>query len=371
MSFWPFGSDPAEIEVITRVITASTQNGYTVRGKLTIHFAEPERQADADAAADRCAQIAAVMLREAQSHERVIGAETRLSAVLHGRYPVDLARARAIELAALHVVGDPALSDELRRASASAGGPMHPLPSSPPSGPLASPPPSYRTPPAPSVGPASTPAPASKRRGSSQLRALQSLLMPPGTPPAGMGAYIAPMVRDSAGRLLVGFLRAHDLITLRGVALDESSAEALASVVPVSDAPPGGYEASRAAELLRWQAALGEAVIRALHREVNAIITHLAREAMLRAEVPRALSTAVTEALCAAAFPDDAGMLAELGRFPDALSPALITEGAHRLSAIADAGDDPASMAAALTPLLAVIQEDLNHVAMIIKHSSG
>jgi hypothetical protein len=369
MGFWPFGDDPAEIEIATRVVTAATQNGYTVRGKLTIHFAEPERQADADEAADRCAQIAITILREAQSHERVIGAEAQLSAMLQGRYPAELARARAIEVAALHVVGDPALSDELRRASAGGSASIN-MPSTPPSGPLASPPSSYVTPPAPSVAPAST-SPVSKRRSSSQIRSIQSLLMPPGTPPSGMGAYIAPIVRDSAARLLVGFLRAHDLITLRGVTIDETSAEALASLVPASDAPLGGYEASRATELLRWQAALGAEVIRALHREADAIITYLSREAMLRGEVPRALSVAVVEALCVAAFPDDEGLLGEIERFPDALSPALVTEAARRLSMIAGTGDDPVTMAAALTPLVAVIQEDLNVSAMIIKHSLG
>lgn len=369
MGFWPFGRDPAEIEIATRVITAATQNGYTIRGKLTIHFAEPQRQADADAAADRCAQLAITLLREAQSHERVIGAEGQLSAMLLARYPPEVARGRTVEIAALHVVGDPALSDELRRASA-VSSPSLNLPSAPPSGPLASPPPSYLTPQAPSVALGSA-APTSKRRGSSQLRAIQSLLMPPGTQPSAMGAYIAPIVQDSAARLLVGFLRAHDLITLRRVAIDETSAEALASLVPVSDALPGGYEASRATELQRWQATLGAPVIRALHREVNAITVYLSREAMLQAEVPKALSVAVVEALCAAAFPDDEGLLHELERFPDVLSPVLLTEAARRFSAIADTGDDPMPMAAALTPLLAVIQDDLNVSAMIIKHSSG
>jgi hypothetical protein len=195
--------------------------------------------------------------------------------------------------------------------------------------------------------------------------------MPPGTPPSAMGAYIAPIVRDSAARLLVGFLRAHDLITLRGVAVDETSAEALANLVPASDAPPGGYEASRAAELQRWQGTLGADVVSALHRETNAVSAYLAREAMVRGEVPRTLSLAVVEVLCAAAFPESEGLFNELDRFPDALSPALVSEVSRSLSAIAGAGDDPVTMAAALAPLISVIQEDLGVSAMIIKHSSG
>src|SRR6185295_20223148 len=126
MPFWPFGREPAEIEIVTRVVTAATLNGVKVRGKLTLHFSEPQRQTDADAAADRCATLAIALLREAPEHERLIGAETQLNAVLLARYPGDIPAARAVELAALHVVGDPTLSDELRRASSS--GSVPPLP---------------------------------------------------------------------------------------------------------------------------------------------------------------------------------------------------------------------------------------------------
>jgi hypothetical protein len=394
MGFWQFGREPDDIEIATRVITAATQNGYTIRGKLTIHFAEPQRQTDADAAADRCAQVAIALLREAQTHERVIGAEAQISTTLFGRYPIDVARARAVEVAALHVVGDPALSDELRRAStgmpASIPQPSIKIPSSQPGRtPRSDPPPlsvgggpaSYANPPG-SVGPPLSGQPVSRRRGSTQLRSIQSMLMPPGTPPSGMGAYIAPIVRDSAARLLIGFLRAHDLITLRGVAIDANSAEALATLVPAADAPPGGYEASRATELSRWQATLGADVVTALHRETSAVSAYLARETMLHADISRTLAVAVVEATCATAFPNKVGLFEELDRFPDALStptppwppcpsPALVSAVAERLSAIADAGDDPVTMAAALTPLVSVIQEDLNVSAMIIKQSSS
>ncbi len=69
MPFWPFGREPAEIEIVTRVITAATQNGVKVRGKLTLHFSEGQRQAVADAAADRCATVAIALLREAPDPE--------------------------------------------------------------------------------------------------------------------------------------------------------------------------------------------------------------------------------------------------------------------------------------------------------------
>src|SRR5580704_2898115 len=396
MGIWPFGRDPATVEIASRIINAATQNGYRVRGKLTIHFAEPQRQAEADNAADRCAALAMALLREAPDHGAVIGAEARLSADLTARYPGDAARARAVELAALHVVGDPALSDELRRAHNT--GPIPAVPSSmrpPPSvAPPAAPsapnvepssiskpssaprPPNVESssignpssPPKPLSSPVSNPPPPgtgqqsviTRRRGSSQIRSIQSLLMPPGSSPAAMAHYVAPLVKDSAVRLLIGFLRAHDLVTVRGVTIDENSAEMLANLVPVSDASPGGYEASRATELQRWASTLGEGPVSALRREVKALSTHLAKEALARA---------VVEAVIAAAFPDDAGLAEELARFP--AEPELVAFATNALTRLAGTSDEPAALTAALTPLFGMIQDDLNVAAMIIKQSSG
>jgi hypothetical protein len=455
MGFWPFGRDPADIELVSRVITAATRNGYRVRGKLTIHFVEPQRQAEADEAGDRCAALAVSLLRDAPDHERVIGAEAQLSAELTARYPHSAAPARAVELAALHVLGDPALSDELRRASGTMPAVIPPLSqsSSPPS--AARPPPSSNPPvhhggsagsadsagsaPKPPASPAArpggssaptaaSPAPTSmddggsarsrpqspvaahpptpaqrtgtaqppgpphaddggllartpnpqpppkplvRRRPSSQIRSIQSLLMPPGTSPAAMGQFVAPMVKDSAARILIGFLRAHDLITVRRVAVDETSAEMLATLVPASDAPPGGYEASRAGEIARWQAALGQGPMFALHHEVRVHAAYLTREALARVEVMPALADAVVEAVCAAAFPDEAGLLAEIAKLPTPPPADFVAQLARALGRIAGGDDDPASLAAALDPLLATVQEDLSVSAMIIKQSSG
>jgi hypothetical protein len=429
MPFWPFGREPAEIEIVTRVITAATQNGVKVRGKLTLHFSEGQRQADADVAADRCATVAIALLREAPDPERLIGVETQLSAQLLARYPGDVATARAVEIAALHVLGNPTLSDELRRTnSGSPGTPLPPttmppprpltpsnsgaasvrtsqLPSvAPPSRAPSSRSPSSLSPPsqAPaslspaslspaslspaSLSPSSLPAPASmssplpphagygappRRRGSSQIRSIQSLLLPPGTPPAGMGAFVAPTVRDSSARLLIGFLRAHDLITLRHVVIDETSAEMLANLVPASDAPPGGYEASRSAEIARWSQALGADVLTALHHEVNAVSVFLTRDAILRIDLNRTLAAAVIDASISAAFPGEEERFAGPARFPDATTPAFTEAVVHELTRIAGCGDDPAAMTAALRPLISLIQEDLSTSATIVKLATG
>jgi hypothetical protein len=210
-----------------------------------------------------------------------------------------------------------------------------------------------------------------RRRGASQIRSIQSLLMPPGTSPLAMGAFVAPLVRDSAARLLIGFLRAHDLITLRGVVIDEGSAEVLANLVPISDAPPGGYEASRAPEIARWQATIGAEPIAKLLRETSVISVHLAEEAMVRAEVSKTLASAVVEAVCVSAFPDDPAVLTDIERFVDLQPAEFVATVAKNLTSIAGAGDDPVPMTAALGPLVGMVTEDLNVAAMIIKLSAG
>jgi hypothetical protein len=186
-----------------------------------------------------------------------------------------------------------------------------------------------------------------------------------------MGQFVAPLVKDSAARLLIGFLRAHDLITVRRVAVDDSSAEMLATLVPASDAPPGGYEASRAGEIARWQATLGQGAVFALHHEVRVWTAHLAREAMTKVQVMPALVDAVIEALREAAFPDEAGLLAEVARLPSPLPADFVGLIAAAMIKHAGVEDDPASLTAALAPLVSTVQEDLGVSALIIKQSSG
>jgi hypothetical protein len=371
MGFWPFGREPADVELASRVITAATQNGFRVRGKLTVHFDKPQRQADADAAIDRCAIVANAVLRDAPNHEQVIGAEAQLGMEIFARYPLDIPRARAVRLEALHVVGDPALSDELRRAHSTTGS-MPPIsaasPSSSRSG--STPPPRASANP-PLTGPTSSGPPPMRRRGSSQIRSIQSLLLPPGTPPAAIGAFVAPLMRDSAARLLIGFLRAHDLIALRGVAVDEGSAEMLATLVPVSDAPPGGYEASRSGEIARWQALLGTGVIDALHRRAEIACIHLAREGFALLDVPRALVEAVLDAACQGAFTDRAGVFEEAGRAPAPAAGEFVEALARAMTRIAAGPEDPASIAAALAPLVTLVRDDFAIYGMVIKQSAG
>jgi len=367
MGFWPFGREPADVEIVSRVVTATAQNGYRVRAKLTLHFLEPLRQADADAAADTCAATAAALFHEAPDHGSLIGAEARLTLDLTGRYPVDAPKVRGVEIASVHVVGDSALSGELRRAVRSdvsgLGPPPTPVPTPSP-GPV-----SLR--PWEHLGANHSGVPSVRRRASSQIRSLQSLLMPPGTPPSAMGQFVAPNVRDAAARLLVGYLRAHDLVGVRHAAIDESSAEMLATLVPASDAPLGGYEASRASELARWQATFGEAVMVALRHETRVTALYLARQALALVDLMPALANAVIDSVHAAAFAGEASVLEDAAKLPTPAPPEFVHRLATRLTEIAKTEDAPSSIAAALAPLVVTVEDDLKMSAMIIKASSG
>jgi len=108
MGFWPFKRDDGEVEVAfaTRVVTALTALGVKLRGKLTVHFAEPQVREVADTAADACAFAASQLLSEAADHRRLLGAEEAIVAKLRKRLPDGTPELRAIELVSLHVVGE-------------------------------------------------------------------------------------------------------------------------------------------------------------------------------------------------------------------------------------------------------------------------
>ena len=146
----------------------------------------------------------------------------------------------------------------------------------------------------------------------------------------------------------------------------------LATLVPVSDAPPGGYEASRAGEIARWQATLGQDVVRALQHEVRMTAPTSPRRRSRGSEVMPALGDAVLDALCAAAFPDEARILAELARFPIPMPADFVAVPravADRARGRRRRSRRPST--SALTPLVATVKDDFPVSAMIIKQSSG
>lgn len=114
MAFW----SAADVEIASRIITAKMRNERRLRGKLTVHFSDPQTQSDADQAADRCASIAEDLISETTDHEHILAAEAEFVSALRRRLPIDIPPLRSIELAGLHVVGDPIASSNMRRSTA-------------------------------------------------------------------------------------------------------------------------------------------------------------------------------------------------------------------------------------------------------------
>src|SRR5829696_3182280 len=104
MGFWDWANEPATVELASRIVTARARDQVTVRGKLIVHFREPQKQAAADAAADACAELAARIMRDAPNHVQLIGGETTVISELVARLPADLPLPRTVELHSLHVV---------------------------------------------------------------------------------------------------------------------------------------------------------------------------------------------------------------------------------------------------------------------------
>jgi hypothetical protein len=345
MGFWPFGRDKATIESASRVVDASLEDKRRVRGKLTLHFAKACTQADADTVADRVAGIATAVLLDKKDHTKVIGAESELSREVEAKYPKDAPEARSVELAALHVVGDMSLSDELRRASVPAmraGREGTPAP-----------------------GAVNSSAPPRRRGSSSSMRAISTLLLPPGSPPSAIAQFIAPLAVETAARLLIAALRAHDLIAVRKVTIDDGSAEMLASLVSANEAPVGGYDVGRAGEIGRWKTALGDDVVGDLTRLCNAVATKLARVEMATIGVPDELANEIEAALVATAFTTDKPSDLELealvtGDLPTTLALRAATALHHETAG---------PMQAALAPIVLRAAEDMRMAASVVKHA--
>jgi len=203
------------------------------------------------------------------------------------------------------------------------------------------------------------------------MRALTpGMMLAPGSPPDAIGAALAPFIRDCAGRILVGFLRAYDLLALRGLALEEGSAEMLAALVPVSDAPLGGYEASRTAELGRWQNAFGEAIFQRVRRESQVASMFLAYSALSRLGLPMNVTMELLQEAAPAAFAGERGTVLEMGRYLSLQESAVVPELCAHLVEVVGHGD-AAQLAAALAPLVASVEEDMAIAGTFAKDATG
>ncbi|WP_437586843.1 hypothetical protein [Sorangium sp. So ce1000] len=398
MGFWPFGGrEPANVESASQVVTAATRR-ETVRGKLTLYFKEPQTRSAADRAAEQCAQVAGDLLRETAEQEALLGREAELAAAIAARAPRSVPPLRAIELAALHVVTE--RTTQSRRSGptpepppdqepAQAAGARTPSTRPPSPGGVGwttgAPPASSRgfapAPGAPpTVGrnsPSSIPPPMSVRSqppssgayrargGAGNARASSPGLI--GSPPTVIAAALAPLLRDASTRLLLGCLRAHDLIIVRRVAIDPGAAEQLAALLPVSEAPPGEFEASRAAELSRWHTALGSPVISQLRTESCAISAQKARVALGAASIAPGVAGELIDALCRTAFPGLALSSAHIDRYAEQDLSELAAESVARV--LRHPNSKPLRLA--LGPLLDAVHGDVDGIARLAKASLG
>ncbi|WP_441291984.1 hypothetical protein ACSRUE_17520 [Sorangium sp. KYC3313] len=334
MGFWPFGGrEPVNVESASQVVTAGTHR-ETLRGKLTLYFKEPQTRSAADRAAERCAQIAGDLLRETAEHEALLGKEAELAAAIAARAPRGLPGLRAIELAALHVVTERS------------------TPSSIP------PPISVRPPP-------SSGAQRARAAGAGAARGSSPGLI--GSPPTVIAAALAPLLRDASTRLLLGCLRAHDMIIVRRVAIDPGAADQLAALLPVSEAPPGEFEASRAAELSRWHTVLGSPVISQLRAESCAISAQKARVALGAANIAAGVAGELIDALCRTAFPGLALSSAHIDRYAEQDLNELAAESMARI--LRHPNSKPLRLA--LGPLLDAVHGDVDGISRLAKASLG
>jgi hypothetical protein len=169
---------------------------------------------------------------------------------------------------------------------------------------------------------------------------------------------------------LIGILRAHDLLVVRALTLDENAGDVVEALIPVSDAPPGGFEASRSAEIFRWEQAIGAAVLGAIRAEVAIVTTFLLYQAMLDARVAQTVASTVLEEAALAAFPTILSPIPSLGKYLHTVSPTLAGEVSTYVAHLFGKSTPPEAMDAALTPVLSAIQVDLGVSAALVKSAS-
>jgi hypothetical protein len=328
MRLWPFGKDDdAEVDYCSRVVTAQTTDGASVRGKLTIHFASPIPQKDADETADAAATTLRTMMEAVDSSE-VLGQEAELAQAVLPTVGM-LRPIRTLEIVALHIVGGAA--------------------SEPP-------PPMTRRPP-------SVPPMTGRRQSSTQLMAVRDVrLVQPGANPESAGGGLVPLMRDAGTRVLVGVLRSYDLVVVREVQLDEQAAQNLGDMVPTSTAAPGQFADDRAPEIERWQDKLGDETVEALRAESVACVSFFLQRCLELEPVDAPVAARVLQAGVDLAW-SDLSPLGELPRYGAASgNPTEVL--AIRVLEIAKAEPrHAASLVTALTPVLASVQEDFTFAA--------
>jgi len=342
MRFWPFGKEKeAEADAVefgSRVVTGAAKDGRQARAKLTATFSSPLSQEEADRVMNQACGTLRAAFESARSADELVGAEAELA----GRVIEGLTSTRSVDLVALHIVGE----------SASEGPPPMRRPFSEP----------------PSAGARSHTPAASRRASSSQMLAVRdSRLIPEGATPEACAAAIVPLLRDAATRVLVGILRAYDLLVVRAIDVGKTSADDFGELVPVSQAAPGRFADERRSELSRWDEKLGAAKLTQLRNESSAVVCFFLHVSLERAGVTTNTAVTLLEAAAQLAFPDE-GAVAAMPRYFGSPDPAEALA-SRALDALATSRNTLASFALAMTPVLASLQEDFMFTATQIKLS--
>lgn len=199
-----------------------------------------------------------------------------------------------------------------------------------------------------------------------------SFVAPPiGSPPTVIGAAIAPLLRDMAGRLLLGALRVHEAVILRGAALEEGSVDLVAALSTLSDPSPTENEPARTSEIARYQAALGSSVVEELRREAFAVGAFLLHAALLRADVSLAVTAELMDECWTKALPGERSPRVAVDRYARSAPGSLSSAVAARIVEIAGGLRKPGAMSTALTRLLNAAEEDASIAAAHAKQAIG
>ena len=136
------------------------------------------------------------------------------------------------------------------------------------------------------------------------------------------------------------------------------------------DAPLGGYEASRTAELGRWQNAFGEAVFQRVRRESQVAAIYLAHMALGRLSVPPSVAMPILQEAAPSAFAGERGTVLEMARYVSMPAESFVPALCHHLVEIVGHGD-ASQLAAALAPLVTSVEEDMTVAATFAKDATG
>ncbi len=107
MGLWPFGRAKADVESASRVVVLRARDGVPMRAKVTLRLDEPQTQGAVDELTEQCADLVRLVVREAPSANAVLGLEGAIATEVTARMPKDGVAIRSVEIAGLHIVGDP------------------------------------------------------------------------------------------------------------------------------------------------------------------------------------------------------------------------------------------------------------------------